>query len=160
MTAYKDLPAQARVWIYQSNRALTTEEVAVAQERLGQFVEQWQSHGKPVRARAEVLYQHFLVLLVDESYEAPSGCSIDSSVAVVKELEREFDVDFFDRMIFTYIQEDGTVATADRTTFAELYAQNQIGASTTVFNNLVATKAAFEDNWKVRLADSWHANMV
>jgi hypothetical protein len=160
MVPYEDFPAQARVWIYQSNRALTSEEVAHAQQRLQQFVKQWHSHGKPVRARAEVLHQHFVVLLVDENQASPSGCSIDSSVALVKELEREFDVDFFDRMTFTYLKDDGTVAAADRTTFADLYAQNKIGEQTTVFNNLVATKAAFEQSWKVPLADSWHANMV
>lgn len=160
MKAYEDFPAQARIWIYQSNTALTAEQVAEANTRLQQFVAQWLSHGKKVQAWAKLLHQHFLVIMVDEDQEAPSGCSIDSSVALVKELEQAFEVDFFDRMTFTYLQEDGTVTTADRATFADLYSQGKIGEETLVFNNLVATKAAFEDAWKIPLRESWHANMV
>lgn len=160
MTAYEQFPANARVWIYQTNRTLTAEQADYAQTRLEKFVQQWLSHGKKVKAWASVLHQHFLVLMVDESYEAPSGCSIDSSVALVKELEKTFEVDFFDRMTFTYLKENGTVAAADRVQFATLYAQQKIGKNTLVFNNLVATKAAFETAWKVPLKESWHANMV
>lgn len=160
MMAYDHFPAASRVWIYQSNRALTPEQIAYTNQRLEQFVAQWQSHGKKVQAWAELLHQHFLVLMVNEAYEAPSGCSIDSSVALVKELEQAFGVDFFDRMTFTYVQQDGLVAAADRDTFAALYNQQQIGEDTLVFNNLVNTKADFENKWKVPLKESWHANMV
>lgn len=160
MLAYEDFPDNARIWIYQSNRALTPEQVEQANTRLQKFVSQWLSHGKKVQAWATLLHQHFLVLMVNEAYEAPSGCSIDSSVALVKELEQAFGVDFFDRMTFTYLQEDGTVRATDRDTFADLYNQGAIGEDTLVFNNLVATKAAFENTWKVPLKESWHANMV
>ena len=160
MTAYEDFPDNARVWIYQTNCALNAEQVNYAHARLEKFVRQWLSHGKKVKAWAGVLHQHFLVFMVDESYEAPSGCSIDSSVALVKELEKAFDVDFFDRMTFTYLKKDGTVAAADRDQFASLYAQQKIGENTLVFNNLVATKAALDTMWKVPLKESWHANMV
>jgi hypothetical protein len=160
MMAYDSFPAESRIWIYQSNRALTATEVEQTNQRLDLFVKQWLSHGKRVRAWASLLHQHFLVFMVDEGFEAPTGCSIDSSVALVKELEQAFGVDFFDRMTFTYVQEDGVVTTADRSTFANLYAQQQIGKDTLVFNNLVNTKAAFENTWKVPLKESWHANMV
>lgn len=160
MTAYENFPDNARIWIYQTNRALTAEQVDYTHTRLEKFVQQWLSHGKKIKAWAGLLHQHFLVFMVDESYEPPSGCSIDSSVALVKELEKTFEVDFFDRMTFTYLQEDGTVAAADREQFATLYAQQKIGENTLVFNNLVATKAAFETTWKVPLKESWHANMV
>ncbi|MGH1339156.1 MAG: hypothetical protein ACRBFS_23770 [Aureispira sp.] len=160
MIAYDSFPAEARIWIYQSNRALTATEAEQANQRLELFVKQWLSHGKRVQAWASLLHQHFLVLMVDEEQEAPSGCSIDSSVALVKELGQAFGIDFFDRMMFTYVQKDGQVTTADRDTFANLYAQNQIDEDTLVFNNLVNTKAAFENTWKVPLKESWHANMV
>lgn len=112
MVAYQDLPANARVWIYQSNRLLTVTESEQARQALRQFVEQWQSHGKPVRAWSEVLHQLFLVLVVDEDYEAPSGCSIDASVALIRELGQALDVDWFDRMVFAYQTIDQQVHTA------------------------------------------------
>lgn len=160
MVAYQDLPANSRVWIYQSNRLLTLEESEQARRQLRQFVVQWQSHGKPVRAWAEVIHQLFLVLMVDESYEAPSGCSIDASVSVVKALGEAFEVDWFDRMVFAYQTADQQVHIAPREQFVALYAQGTINDETKVFNNLVSTKAALEQQWRVPLAESWHANMV
>lgn len=160
MLAYDNFPANSRIWIYQSNRALTPEQTNYANQRLEQFVNQWLSHGKRVHAWAALLHQHFLVLMANENIEAPSGCAIDSSVALVKELEQKFSVDFFDRMTFTYVQKDGSVTTADRNTFAALYAKKEIGEDTIVFNNLVATKMDFENAWKIPLKESWHVNMV
>lgn len=160
MVAYQDLPANARVWIYQSNRLLTVTESEQARQALRQFVEQWQSHGKPVRAWSEVLHQLFLVLVVDEDYEAPSGCSIDASVALIRELGQALDVDWFDRMVFAYQTIDQQVHTAPREQFVELYANGTITDETTVFNNLVNTKQKFETAWRIPLANSWHANMV
>ncbi len=160
MVPYQDMPPNARVWIYQSNRLLTTAEGMQAHQALRQFVEQWQSHGKPVRAWAEVLHQLFLVLVVDEDYEAPSGCSIDSSVASIHGLGQALGVDWFDRMVFAYQTADQQVHTAPREQFAALYADGTINDETTVFNNLVQTKQDLETAWRIPLAESWHANMV
>lgn len=160
MIAYQDLPSNARVWIYQSNRLLTLAESEQARHALRQFIEQWQSHGKPVRAWAEVLHQLFLVLVVDEDYEAPSGCSIDASVALIRDLGQTLGVDWFDRMVFAYQTTDQQVHTAPREQFAALYANGTIDDQTTVFNNLVNTKERLETAWRVPLAESWHASMV
>ncbi len=100
-----------------------------------------------------------MVLVVDESYEAPSGCSIDSSVALIKQLEETYQVDFFDRMNFAY-KKDNAVLSANRTDFANLYQNGTINNQTIVFNNLVNTKEDLEEKWEVRLGDSWHARMV
>lgn len=160
MVVYQDLPPSSRVWIYQSNRLLTAEETEQARRQAQQFVAQWQSHGKPVRAWADILHHLFLVFIVDEAYEAPSGCSIDSSVALVRDLGQALGVDWFDRMTFSYQTPDQQVAVAVREQFAELYANGTINDQTTVFNNLVQTKTDMEQTWRVPLAESWHANMV
>ena len=38
-----------------------------------------------------------LILAVDEARKAASGCSIDSSVHMIKHLEKELKIDFFNR---------------------------------------------------------------
>jgi hypothetical protein len=159
MIDYNQLPPSSRVWIYQSNRAFSTAESDQIQAQLRQFIQQWQSHGKPVKAWGLLQYNRFVVLVVDESYEAPSGCSIDSSVALIKELEQTYQVDFFDRMNFAY-KKDNAVLSANRTDFANLYQNGTINNQTIVFNNLVNTKEDLEEQWEVRLGDSWHARMV
>lgn len=160
MLNYVDVPEQARVWIYQSNKAFSSEQIQHLEQLLQKFVGQWQSHGKTVKAWAEVRYQHFIILAVDENYEAPSGCSIDSSVALMRQIEAEFGVTLFDRMCFAYKDQAGQVQTADRADFAALYAQKAIDDQTIVFNNLVNTKKALEEEWELPLSKSWHARMV
>ncbi|CAA6799234.1 MAG: Unknown protein [uncultured Aureispira sp.] len=160
MVDYKQLPANARVWIYQSNQVFSEAQTKEIQQNLEQFVAQWQSHGAPVSAWAGIRYQRFVILVVDEAQEAPSGCSIDSSVAIIKDIEQKMGVNMFDRLNLAYKVDANTVESADREDFAALYSAKKIDDDTTVFNNLVATKADLETKWEIPLGTSWHANMV
>ncbi|BDS12095.1 hypothetical protein [Aureispira anguillae] len=160
MIDYNQFPNESRVWIYQSNTAFSEEQANLLRKKLQHFVAQWQSHGAPVKAWADIKYNRFIVLMVDENQEAPSGCSIDSSVAMIKEIEVEMNVDLFDRLNFAYKTDSSTVESADRIDFSNLYASSIINDQTIVFNNLVNTKIDLENKWEVPLADSWHANMV
>jgi len=90
-----NLPSTSRVWIYQSNRILTDADVNKANELIQGFLPQWKSHGKDLAASIETLHNLFIVVTADEGVEAPSGCSIDSSVKLVKEIGVALNVDFF-----------------------------------------------------------------
>jgi len=159
MTTYDNLPDNTRVWIYQSNRALTNDEVEAVQGSLNDFTTQWVSHNRQLRAYGDVLYQHFIVLMVDESNAGASGCSIDSSVHYVQDLQRQLGVDFFDRMVFAW-KENEEVKIAQRDEFARLYKEGKINDDTLVFDNLVNTKSDFESQWVKPLKSSWHTRMV
>lgn len=160
MLDYNQLPTNSRVWIYQSNQTFSDTQTQEIQHQLEQFVAQWQSHGAPVKAWAGLRYQRFVIFVVDEAHEAPSGCSIDSSVALIKDIEQKMGVNMFDRLNFAYKVDTNTVKSADREDFANLYSSNKINDSTTVFNNLVNTKADLEAKWEIPLGASWHLNMV
>ena len=160
MLNFNQLPDNARVWVYQSNRAFSDVQVKIIEQQLSDFCAQWLSHNKQLKAVAEVRYKRFIILTVDEGYEAPSGCSIDSSVALIKKIEAEMQVDMFDRMNFAWKNKEGKVLSAPRNEFSELYANGEIGDDTLVFNNLVNTKTDLINNWEVVLSSSWHARMV
>lgn len=160
MVTFKQLPSTSRVWVYQSNRAFTSAESSTIQNALNHFIKEWRSHGKEVLANGTLRYNRFVVFTVDEAYEAPSGCSIDSSVAFIKELEQQYKVDMFDRFNFAYKSTDDTVESADRDTFSQLYAEKKITDTTVVFNNLVNTKADLQEKWETTIEASWHKNMI
>src|SRR5690606_41191692 len=67
-----------RVWIFQANRALTNNEVQIANERLRAFTDEWQVHGAPLDSSYSVRHNQFIVLAADESQQSASGCSIRS----------------------------------------------------------------------------------
>ncbi len=159
MNFISQLPDNARVWVYQSNRPFTEEEVTQINEKINQFALSWASHGRDLVATGEVMYNRFVVMGVDQAQAGASGCSIDSSVHFIKSLEAEYSVDLFNRMLFAY-ELDGKVSAASREEFEALYAKGTIDDSTTVFNNLVDTVGGLREGWKVCLGESWHANMV
>ncbi len=159
MSQYQSLPANTRVWIYQSNRALTSDEAEKARTDIQSFATQWVSHNQLLKAHADVLHERFVVLMVDESNVGAGGCSIDSSIHFIQNLQRELGVDFFNRMIFAW-KEDDQVKTASSDEFAHLYSQGLINDDTLVFDNLVNTKSKFESEWLKPLKDSWHTRMV
>lgn len=156
---YTVLPDTTRVWVYQSNRPLTADEGAEVKQIAQQFAQRWVSHSQQLRAFATLLHDRFLVLMVDESGAGASGCSIDSSVAFVKSLQAKYEVDFFDRMRFSF-QDGDQVRTLSRAEFSQWYESGKIHEDTLVFDTLIKNKAELEEKFVKPLKSSWHARMV
>lgn len=150
---------ESRVWIYQSSRAFIEKEQMEINEQLEQFYLQWNAHGEPVKGWARVLFGQFIVFMADESSVKVSGCSTDSSVRVVKSIERQYDVNLFDRLSITFLKNGK----------AEMLPLNQvqyaldngfIDADTDLFNNVVYTRKDLLEQWLVPLRSSWLAAKV
>jgi len=155
----RDFPDDSRVWVYQSSRAFIEKEEQEVNEQLFQFYAQWQSHGAPVKGWAKLLFRQFIVVLADESQDKLGGCSIDGAVRVIKSLERQYDVNFFDRMMLTFLIKNK----AEMLPFNQVqYAidRNFINQDTLVFNNVVLTKKELMENWLVPINQSWLATKV
>lgn len=153
------LPDTTRVWIYSANRTFAEDEVRRLRQQLRTFAEQWVSHNRQLRAFADVWHQRFIILMVDESQAGASGCSIDASVRFLKGLQAAYDVDLFDRMIFSY-QDGDEVRTVSRDEFAHLYEQGMINDSTPVFDTLVSNVKDLRAAWVKPLSDSWHKRLL
>jgi len=154
-----DFPGNARVWVYQSSRAFIEKEEQEINEQLYQFYAQWLTHGKKVSGWAKLLFRQFIVIMADESMETVSGCSTDSSVRVIKSIERQYDVDFFDRMMITFLVKNK----AEMLPFGQVqYALDKgfIEGDTLLFNNIVTTKTELLEKWLIPLKTSWIASRV
>jgi len=147
-----------RIWIYQSNRELTEQESQWVANKLSDFTRQWAAHGKQLAARAEVRFNRFIILFLNEAMEAASGCSIDSSVRFLKDIEKELSIDLFDRMQIAYRKGDAIEAVS-RSEFEKLIDSGEVTENTIVFNNTVANSEELASNWEVPMKDSWHARV-
>ena len=156
----RDFPDNARVWIYQSSRAFIEKEQTEIDEQLYHFYAQWLSHGTPVKGWAKLLFRQFVVVMADETDDMVSGCSTDSSVRIIKSIERQYDVNFFDRMMITFLVKNK----AEMLPFTQVqYAidRGYIGKDTLLFNNAaVHTKKDLFEKWLAPLGESWLANRV
>lgn len=146
---------QSRVWIYQSDRELYDDEIKQLHEILNKFTAEWTAHNNQLKAKAEIRYKRFLILIVDESQAGASGCSIDKSVNFIKRLEQEFGIDLLDRFNLAY-RAGEKVLSAPRHEFEELLRSGKINSNTIVYNNLVQNLEQLETKWEVQFKDSWH----
>ncbi|WP_316794539.1 ABC transporter ATPase [Pedobacter frigoris] len=149
---------QSRVWVYQSDRAFTNDEVQTLQQKLNDFTAQWKAHGHQLDAKAAILYNFFIVFTVDEASANVTGCSIDSSVRIIKEIEQEYQVDLFNRFNMAY-KVDDKVIVANKEDFETLVNIKAVGPQTVVFNNMVQTLGEFETKWEVPFEQSWHSKV-
>src|SRR4026208_1002791 len=96
----------SRVWIYQSSRLFGISEVLAIEEMLKDFSRNWKSHGTPVKGAGYLFFGQFIVLMADENATGVSGCSTDSSVRLIKEMDQRFGVNMFDRTTLAFIVKD------------------------------------------------------
>lgn len=154
-----DFADNSRVWIYQSSRAFVEKEQNEINEQLEQFYLQWTAHGAPVKGWAKILFGQFVVVMADETQVSVSGCSTDASVKIIKSIERQYDVNMFDRLNITFLRK----GKAEMLPFNQIqYAIDKgfIDGETYVFNNVVYTKSEMLDRWLVPLRKSWIAERV
>ncbi len=154
LTPYHILPDDAKVWIYQANRSFTPEEVWDISDILENFVDKWQSHQRDVAGYGSLYYRRFLVLMADEHKCDVSGCSIDSSVKLIRELEQAYDINFFDRMKVCYKITNELVGSFPLQQLNEMLEKGKLTEQTIIFNNLVSTKKEFETRWEIPLNES------
>jgi hypothetical protein len=154
-----DFDPASRVWVYQSSRLFTMSEALQIEEMIDQFSHNWNSHGVPVKATAHLFFGQFVVLMADETATGVSGCSTDSSVRLIKEIEKVFGVNMFDRMSLAFIVKDN-VQLLPMPQLKYAVEQRFITADTLFFNNVVLTKEELENSWIIPAKDSWLAKKI
>lgn len=145
----------ARVWIYQSNRGFNAKELSSLTKILNVFIQTWTAHNQQLKASFELKYNRFIVLIVDEQQAGASGCSIDKSVHLIQDIEKQFNVNLFDRFHIAW-KENGHVISGNRDEFEHQIKIGNINQETIVFNNLVSNYAQLNNNWEIPFKDSWH----
>lgn len=149
-----DFAPDSRVWIYQSSRLFAMGEALQIEDLLNEFVANWKSHGTPVKGFGTLLFGQFIVLIADENATGVSGCSTDSSVRLIKQIEELYKVQLFDRQLLAFQVKD-KVQLLPLPQLQHAIDNNFITADTLYFNNLVQTKEELENKWMVPVKDSW-----
>lgn len=149
----------SRVWIYQASRLFAINEALQIEEMLKDFTVQWKSHGTPVKGAGYLFFGQFIILMADEKATGVSGCSTDSSVRLIKDIEQQFGANMFDRTTLAFVVKDKLqMLPMSQLQYA---ADNDfINGNTLYFNNLVQTKEELEKNWIIPVKDSWLAKKI
>jgi hypothetical protein len=150
-----EFPPDSKVWIYVSSRELTDVESADINLALAHFTKEWVAHGSDLRGAGAVRYSRFIILMVDETHAGASGCSIDKSVHFLKELEQEYGITLFNRLLFSWLDNNNKVNVAPLSEIRKLYEEGKIMDSTLVFNNAITNRKDLDEKWLAPLSQSW-----
>lgn len=153
---FENLPEESRIWIYQSNRKFSDEEVAEIETGLLDFLNNWSAHGAGLEASYQIKYNRFIIIAVNQEVQAATGCSIDASVVFIQSLEQKYNVDLLDKMNVTF-KNGEHVAHKTLIDFKRMAKEKAVTANTIVFNNLVNTIEEWNENWEVPAGESWHS---
>lgn len=143
---FPEFNANSKVWVYTSNRLLSSEEQTFIQKEIDIFTNNWAAHGSGLKADGIVEYDQFIVLSVDESNVQASGCSIDTSVKFIKAVGEELNVDFFDRLNLV-LEKNGEFK---RSHISEL----KESADWNVFNPMITDLKGLREDWKQPVSKS------
>lgn len=153
---FENLPEEAKIWIYQSNRKFSDDEMTEIESDLKTFIENWSAHGSGLEASYLLKYNRFIVLAVNQEVQHATGCSIDSSVGFIQSLEQKYQVDLLDKMNVTF-KNGEHIAHKSLIDFKRMAKEKAVTENTIVFNNLVNTIEEFNENWEVPASESWHS---
>ena len=155
----EDFHPSSRVWVYQSSRLFFISEALELESILKNFTDNWLSHGTPVKGYANLIFGQFLIFIADETATGVSGCSTDSSVRVVKEIEERFKVSMFDRQQLAFVVKD-KIQLIPLPQFNYAIENGFIESDTLYFNNLVASKKELLENWIIPVKQSWLSSRI
>jgi len=159
LVPFDQLPEEARIWIYPSDRPFRSDEILQLEQALSDFLAQWTAHNQSLEAGFVLPHDRFIVIGINQETAHASGCSIDSSVRFIQELEEKFEIVLLDKMNVTFKQGD-YFAHKQLSDFRKMAKSKSVTKETIVFNNLVDTKSDFKNNWEIPAEQSWHGRFM
>jgi hypothetical protein len=149
----------SHVWIYQSNRIFTNAEAYQINEILQNFVTNWKSHGDPVKGFGKLIFGQFIIFIADDTHSVIGGCSTDTSVRLIKSIEKEFQISMFDRQMLAFLVNED-IHLIPLSLVNNSLENGIIKRETLYFNNTILTKKELLNNWIIPVKDSWLAKRI
>lgn len=151
---FNQLPDDSRVWVYQAERSLSEKELDIIRQKLLRFCEGWNTHGNGMPSSFEIFDHQILVLAVDESGLGASGCSIDSSVRILRELESMLGINLTDQGKVSVRTNQGSVKVFPALGMKSKVQGGELTLEEEVINPMIRTKADLQQLWQP-IRNSW-----
>ena len=156
--AFDTLPAEARVWVYQSDRGFTETEQTEITKFLSDFLENWTAHEQTLKASAKIICDFFLVIALDESFNVASGCSIDKQVHCIKQIEQKWKVSLLDNSQVAYLSDTNEIKFVNFREIKQAISEGKITPQTRIFNKNIATIQDLRNSFVLPAHQTWLKN--
>jgi hypothetical protein len=151
---FETLEDSARIWIYQAGRKFTEIEKSTISGALTTFTHSWVAHGNPLKTSFAILYDQFIVLAADENFNEASGCSIDSSVRVIRQLDQQFSLGLFDRTKIGFLKNE-QLEMIPLNELPKALAEGRWHENSMFFNNVIESKGQLQNGWIIPANLTW-----
>ncbi len=148
-------PETSKVWVYQSDREFTSEEQDYISEKLYSFISGWESHGRKLTGTFEIRYNRFIIIAVDESISDASGCSIDKSVVIIREIAAHTGTNLLDRSLVAFRNASSPIHIVKFNEVSSAVKQGIITQETLIYNNTITSLQELKMNWELPAKNSW-----
>ena len=150
---FNTIPEESRIWIYAAEQKLTNKQENYILESISDHLNNWEAHKIPLTAGVTILESHFIVVVLDDSKNGASGCSIDTLQNTIQNLEKELSISLLNRLnIFCRIED--AIKCIPTTKLAD-YANKE-----TLFYDLTIQEKSELSNWLKPIAEGWCANII
>jgi len=157
-TRFASFPEDARLWVYAATTPLTDDDIAHVKRRVGAFLQDWSSHGRPVRGALHVQERRFIMLAATLDEGNISGCGIDASVHVVEDVANARDIAWIPALHVIYRDAEGHIQHCSRPQFRTLVDAGDATADTPVFDpSITSVHALHSGQFEQPAGSSWHA---
>lgn len=154
-----DFSDDSRVWVYQSSRIFSISEALEIEKNLETFAQNWKSHQIPVKGFGTMFFGQFIILMADETATGVSGCSTDSSVRLIKEIENTYQVNMFNRTSLAFVIK-GKIQLLPLSQVNYAIENGFIDADTLFIDNNMPDKISLLTRWIIPVKDSWLAKKL
>jgi hypothetical protein len=151
---FENIPVTAKIWLYQSNVILDTKQLDFINHQLKNFIENWTAHQQSLTASFQIIQNKIILLAVDENFHQASGCSIDSSVKVIKMIEQALNISLFNRDILLE-NEANQLFNIPLSAIKASIETNQINDKTYVYDLTVTNLKDWNERGKILAKNSW-----
>jgi hypothetical protein len=156
---FENIGDDARLWIYQIDKNLTISEEEKLLSKTSEFLVNWTAHGSNLKAAVSIVAHRMLIIAADETFAGASGCSIDSKMAFLREIQMEMGIDLFSRNKLFYLEND-ILKIEDLNEFKNKLAQGEISDETFIYNTTIHKKGQMKDAFLIPVKNSWLMRLI
>lgn len=154
-------PDAARLWTFAADRPLAPEEANGVLRTVTEFLDRWQSHGRPVPGTVELRDDRFLLVAAmldaEQLNAGVSGCGIDQMTHAVEAAAEAHGFGWAGALNVAYRDASDAVRLVSRPAFRKLARAGEVDGETRVFDLTLDTVGALRQHGIERpAADAWH----
>lgn len=139
---------------FGSSKPLQEEQSLFIKQELDDFLKSWNSHGTPLNAKVDVLFQRWVCIVADEEQEKAGGCSLDRLYRKVQDISEELKVNLTDRTLLTYLK-DNIAHTVHFQDFIKSVKEDTLSLETPILDTTMTDYEHFVASSWIPAKDSW-----